>query len=269
MTSEILQSVDRLSKDTAAASVTLGDAEARFLVDTYYDMQDQRIRDNNKVRALSEADEPHDVLRWLAAQSTTLENQIKRALTKYAESDPRGAWPISVIGIGPIITAGLMSHIDITKAPTVGHIWRFAGLDPTQTWDKGQKRPWNARLKVVCWKAGESFVKVSGNEDAFYGRIYVQRKELEMSRNEAGMFADQAAAVLAKRRIGKDTDAYAAYSVGKLPPAHVHARAKRYAVKLFLAHLHDAWYHLAFNKAPPLPYAIEHLGHAHMIERPQ
>jgi Transposase IS116/IS110/IS902 family len=266
--SEILQSVDRLTRDLAAASITLSDTEARFLVDTYYTMQDDRIRANNQVRALNEAKEPHDVLRWLAAQSDTLESQIRRALTKYAEADPRGAWPMSIVGIGPIITAGLMSHIDITKAPTVGHIWRFAGLDPTTKWEKGQKRPWNARLKVVCWKAGESFVKVSGREDAFYGQIYAQRKALETQRNDAGEFAEQAAAVLALRKIGKDTDAYKAYSIGKLPPAHVHARAKRYAVKLFLSHLQDRWYRLHFGKAPPLPYPIAIGGHADFIDVP-
>ena len=266
--SEILQSVDRLTRDLAAASITLSDTEARFLVDTYYTMQDDRIRANNQVRALSESEEPHDVLRWLAAQSDTLETQIKRALTKYAEADPRGAWPMSIIGIGPIITAGLMSHIDITKAPTVGHIWRFAGLDPTTKWSKGEKRPWNARLKVVCWKAGESFVKVSGREDAFYGQIYAQRKLLETQRNDAGEFAEQAAAVLASRKIGKDTDAYKAYALGRLPPAHVHARAKRVAVKLFLAHLHHVWYVLHYEKEPPLPYPISILGHAHVIPVP-
>ena len=78
----------------------------------------------------------------------------------------------------------------------------YAGMDPRSTWEKGQKRPWNAQLKVLCWKLGESFVKVSGNEKAFYGRIYKERKALEMAKNEAGEYAAQAAAKLEKFKIG-------------------------------------------------------------------
>jgi hypothetical protein len=265
MSEQNIEPVTRLTKDLANASATMTAGEARFLVDSYYSMQEDRIRSNNQVRALGESEEPHDVLRWLADQSETLENQIKRSLAKYVEAHPVGGWLMSVVGIGPVIAAGLLAHIDIHKAPTTGHIWRFAGLDPTMKWEKGQKRPFNAKLKVVCWKAGESFVKVSGNENALYGQFYAERKKLEMERNEALAFKAQAENILATKKIGKTTDAYAAYSVGKLPPAHIHARAKRYAVKLFLAHLHDVWYRIEFKKDPPKPYVIEHLGHAHWI----
>ena len=36
----VLDSVDRLTRDLKKASVTLSHAEARYLVDTYYQMQD-------------------------------------------------------------------------------------------------------------------------------------------------------------------------------------------------------------------------------------
>ena len=87
-----------------------------------------------------------------------MEGQIKRALEKYVDNHPVGSWLTSIHGIGPVIAAGLLAHIDIARAPTVGHIWRFAGLDPTTKWEKKTRRPWNAALKVLTWKAGESFV---------------------------------------------------------------------------------------------------------------
>jgi len=174
----------------------------------------------------------------------------------------------SVDGIGAVIAAGFLAHIDIERCPTVGHIWAFAGLDPTRTWGKGEKRPHNSDLKTLCWKAGESFVKVSGKETAFYGHIYAKRKEYEIKRNEAGELADQAEEALKAKRIGRGTGAYKHYSAGRLPPAHIHARAKRYAVKLFLAHLHEVWYREHHGKAPPLPYPVAHLGHAHKIPVP-
>ena len=255
--------VQRLTRDIAVAAKTLSDAEVRFLVDSYYQMQENRIRAAGQIRSMG--DEPHLVLGWLEEQNATLEAQIKRALDKYTETHPVGEWMRSVFGIGPVIAAGMLAHIDITKAPTVGHIWRFAGLDPTVRWEKGQKRPWNAALKVLCFHAGESFVKFSNDERCVYGHFYRERRAYEERKNEAGDYAEQAKQKLERFKIGKDTDAYKAYIIGKLPPGHLHARAKRYAVKLFLSHLHGEMYRTVLGKEPPLPYPIAILGHAHMV----
>ncbi len=260
-----LEPIEKLNKDLKEATITLSDTEARFLVDSYYQMQENRKRSDNQVRSMSEEPEPHLVLSWLADNNRSLENQIKRALDYYSGSQEIGKWARSVKGIGPVISAGLIAHIDITQAPTVGHIWRYAGLDPTSVWEKGKKRPWNAQLKTLCWKVGESFVKVSGQDDAYYGKIYLQRKEQEILKNENGEFKAQAEQKLEKFKIGKTTDAYKSYSKGKLPPAHIHARAKRYAVKLFLSHLHERWYELTYDEKPPLPYPIAILGHVHKV----
>jgi hypothetical protein len=198
-----------------------------------------------------------------------MEGQVKRALDAYTTQQEVGRWSKTVVGIGPILAAGLIAHIDIEKAPTVGHIWRFAGLDPTVTWEKGQKRPWNATLKTLCWKIGESFVKVSGHDEDVYGKLYLERKAFEQARNVAGELADQAARKLERFKIGKDTDAYKAYVQGLLPPAHIHARAKRWAVKLFLSHWHHVAYVARYKEAPPKPFILTvEGGHAHYIPPP-
>jgi hypothetical protein len=275
----------KLSKDLLLAARTISDAEARFLTDAYYSMQDARIRADGQVRSIvknpvetGEVDpetgevlravEPHDVLKWLSDQNSTLEAQIKRALEKYVGAHVVGEWLIGIHGIGPVISAGLLAHIDIHKAPTAGHIWRFAGLDPTVRWEKKTTRPWNAQLKVICWKAGESFIKFHNSEECFYGHLWKTRKEVYIARNEAGDYAARAAQILTERKVGKDTDAYKAYSVGRFPPAHIHAMARRYAVKIFLSHLHGEMYRRILKKEPPFPYVLEHLGHAHMIKPP-
>ena len=175
----------------------------------------------------------------------------------------------SIVGIGPVIAAGLMCHIDIEKAPTVGHIWRFAGLDPTTIWEKKQKRPWNAKLKTLTWKISESFVKTCNHADSFYGPLYQERKVKEQANNDAGLYADQAKAKLEKFKIGKDTEAYGYYSKGFLPPAHIHARAKRWTVKLFLSHLDFVDHNLRYGVDPPKPYILTPQGgHAHEIKAP-
>ena len=43
--------IQRLTRDLANASRTMSDAEARFLVDAYYQMQDARIRSDGQIQA--------------------------------------------------------------------------------------------------------------------------------------------------------------------------------------------------------------------------
>lgn len=263
-----LAPVARLTRDIRDASKLLNDQEARFLVDSYYAMQRDRIRAAHQTRTLAGGEEPNTVMEYLLDNREVLEKQVGRALDAYSGAHPVGKWARSIVGIGPVISAGLLSHIDITKAPTVGHIWRYAGLDPTVKWGKGEKRPWNGSLKRLCFLIGESFVKVSGNERDVYGKVWRARKEMETAKNLAGDYADQAAAALLAKKFGDDTEALKHYKAGHLPPARIHLRAERYAVKLFLAHLHHVWHEIEFEVPPPKPYVLEHLGHVHYIGPP-
>jgi len=231
--------IDRLTRDLRVAARQLGDDEARYLVDAYYIMQDDRKRTYSQTVALGEAGEPNDVIGWLNAQSRTLENQIKSALDAYTNAHKMGSWMRSVHGIGPVLSAGLLAHIymgywcancrahgkeqceekqkaaktetheyvKVISCPTVGHIWAFAGIagDGQAKWEKGQKRPYNAKLKTLCWKIGQSFMKQSGDEACVYGRFWRQRKDREISKNEAGDFEGIAAARVAT--VGKGTEA--------------------------------------------------------------
>ena len=340
-----LTSIQRLTRDLRDAAITLSDTEARFLTDAYYTIQEDRKRSGNQILAME--NEPHSLLQWFFDQNATLEAQLKGALDKYSSSKPIGQWMKSQYGIGPVIAAGLMAHIDIKKAPTAGHIWSFAGLDDEAMWlgskkagdaikafvkekdkidaeklvaiargldgspkwlcrravraasgvelpFKGldhmtdekyvevflgsnevtvkdvisalSKRPWNASLKTLCWHIGQSFMKFSNRDDCFYGKLYRQQKMKYVAKNENGDYADQAAKLLPK--FDKATEAYGHLKGGKLPPAQIDARARRWVVKIFLAHVHDIWWELDTGTPPPSPYPIKHLGHVHVIEPP-
>jgi len=147
---EEIERLARLSKDAKAAALTLSDREARFLVDTYYRIQDNRKRSASQSRSLKKREQPNALVGWLAHLDKTVENSIKAVLLGYAKRSPIGVWSMSNYGIGPVIAAGLSAYIDITKAPTVGHIWSFAGLHPGVVWEKGTKRPFSADLKCLC-----------------------------------------------------------------------------------------------------------------------
>jgi len=251
--------VIRLSRDMRAAAVALGDEEARFLVSSYYNLQGHRIASGNQVKAIERGggDVPHSVLLWLAAQNQTLEDQVKGALDVYTRGHAVGAWLRGQVGVGPVLAAGLLAHLDIKEhGATVWKWYRFAGLDPTSRWEKGQKRPWNAELKRVCWLLGESLCKVSGREGAFYGKLYRLRKAYETRLNESGAYREQAEARLRTRAPGGDTVARKALEAGRLPLGQIHERSKRYAVKMLLSGLHMVWHWEEHGRLPHLPFAV-------------
>jgi hypothetical protein len=243
--------------------------QARWLVDYYYSVQDYRIQAHGQVRAVRQQadDGAIDLFVPLAVRMEEIEKDIRAALDTYSDQHVPGLWAKSITGVGPVIAAGLLAHIDIERAPTVGHIWSFAGLNPQAKWEKGQKRPWNASLKVLCWKIGDSFVKNKGRESDIYGKVYAERKALEVERNDGGQFAEQAQQALDSRNI-RDAGLKATYASGRLPDGRIDLRARRYAVKLFLAHYHHVAFEDRFGTPPPKPYVIEHGGHTHFIAPP-
>lgn len=321
----------KINRDIVKASNTLGRAECRYLVDLYYQIQGFRIATKNQIRSIvqSNTKEPHETITYFSNQFESIEEDIKKCLKVYVQSQPLGQWLLSITGIGPVISAGIMANLDIKKAETAGAFWRYCGLDPTIEWlgkekarklieevcgdkkkytvqdladlaqasnwgfdsllshfntpdEKGKltpmtkteitkylsRIPYNANMKKLMYLVGESFVKVQNNPSDVYGKLFVQRKAYEKAKNEKGDYANQASEKLLKYNIGKDTEAYKAYSQGKLPDAQIHARARRWTVKIFLSHLFEVWYKLEYGKEPPAPFAIDILGHAHKIKVP-
>lgn len=267
---ELLDSVKYIHKDMLASLKKNPPTrdEARFLVDIYYQMQGYRIALAGQIRSVGE--DPHESLDFFLRQAKIMEVQIQKMLQVFVMTDQHiGDWLMHVYGVGPVISAGLIAHIDINIGVTAGKIWRFAGLDPTVTWEKGQKRPWNAKLKTLCWKIGQSFLKFQNRDLCYYGKVFAQRREIETAKNERLEYKDQAAAKLERFNFRKTTTAYAYYSEGKLPPAHIQARARRYAVKLFLSHMQWVWFETYYQQPAPFPYTHEYGGHMDLILPPR
>lgn len=280
--------LDRLNKDLKTAATTLTQNEVRLLVDLYYQVQDLRIATANIVR--SQPGEPNALSGWIFKNFKIIEKDIAAAMGTFAAHYKVGQWLQSVYGIGPIISAGLLAHLDIKKAKTPGNFLSFAGMiEPTrQPWEKKQKRPWNAKLKtLVTVRMGETFIKFSGQDKCVYGKLYVDRKKRLIRENTAGKFSDHALA--RSEDVDKKTIAYQWYSgqypgndmgedfflltlpqreqkmkscrldEGKgmpmLPPAHIHARARRYVAQMVLSHLHYVMYEDYYGKTYEfLPY---------------
>lgn len=256
-----------LNRDVMNMAVDLDSNSTRSLVDAYYTLQENRIAFAAQARELQKQDSPHELVAYLSTRIEILEKSLKRPLEAFASSTVAGSWALDQYGIGPVLAAGLLAHIDISKAPTAGSVWRYAGLDPTQTWEKGQKRPFNAELKTLCWKIGQSFMKFSGRDECFYGQLYKQDKIRRVEKNEAGDYAEFAKSILDKKNF-KVNQTRKTLESGKLSDAQIDAQARRFAVKIFLSHYHAVAYQDYHGRPAPRPYIIEHGGHAHEIAIP-
>jgi len=278
--------------------------EATNLVRQYYAIQKLRIGSNNRQYQLdqkasnnSNSKEENISFAYAKAGLKETEDVITMWLKEYAKNDPIGRWLLSVKGIGPVLAAGLISYIDISKCQTAGAIWKYAGWEghrPPKK--KGVKLDYNPHFRVLCWKIGESFQKVSGYKtvelkdengkkyketvrdengnpidrypDALYGHLYREKLKIYIAKNEAGGFKAAADLALSEKNFEKESTTKACYESGKLPMAHLIAMAKRYAVKIFLSNLFELWYEYENGCKAPRPFVEVYCGHVHMIEPP-
>lgn len=123
------------------------------------------------------------------------------------------------------------------------------------------KPPYNTELKKMMYIVGDMFIKNSGRDKSLYGKIYKQKKLEYIRLNEQGCYAEQAKKILEEKNFSKTTSTYKALSEGRLSDAHINARARRYAVKLFISHVFEAMYYAEYRKEPPQTYVIKYMDH--------
>ena len=319
-------------------STTITKDELKFIVHLFYSAQKDRIAVSNQLFALTNGNmtgkeelesASYSIIKWEFENQTIREKELLKILKLVAESDQRGKWLTSIIGIGPTIAANLMAQLDVTKVQyasqfisycglssqsielggrpwtgkeasrkivdeiigdakeiTATHIiqiaartkWSVAHIEKdAATYSKDgritgytkeaiiksiSKIPYNKELKTLMFKIGESFIKQSNNKKSLYGRLYKEYRADYTRRNEEGEFAERAAKILKEKNYGKSTNAYKAYSQGKLPDAHIIAMARRKTLKIFISHVFECFYVCEYGQSiPPVPYVYgEALG---------
>lgn len=281
----------RLRDDLKAAAKIMGRQELRFIADSFEQRQLDRIRTAHRQRTTLGAGEPGAVLAYLAQRELALEKILGAVMGIAAREDPLGKWMLSQKGVGPLLSARLVA-LGNWGAPNAAKVLAFAGFNPDRKWAKGEKRPWSARLKRLCYLLGESFVKVSNNDGAFYGKVYREAKDEYWARNLRGDYVEVARAERA--HVDKATEKWkwnnGCFTVeqakeriaGVMPeagepgsglemlaPGHIHDRARRKTVKLFLCHAWEVEQRLNNpGVEPPRPWVIEHGGHTKYIRPP-
>ena len=261
----------------------------RTLVDMYYDFQSQRIQTQLRIGAsqrehlLTEDDLSIYGITTIFENAQAFEKDIEKLIRAQLKNHALYNQYLSrIIGIGPMLSAGLIAYIDdIEKFEHVSSLWQYCGygmnrycpkckkptyqdveyetgktakkLHPlercpicnTQTNPIIQRRiigyqsNWNDKLKVLAWKTGTSFVKQTPTRSK-YRKLYDKIKAEEHK--------------LHPNRIKKKSKTL--YSDG-----HLHNRAMRKVVKIFLAHLWQTWRRQKGLETTE-PYAKQLLGHS-------
>lgn len=128
------------------------------------------------------------------------------------------------------------------------------------------KRPWNAALKTLCWKLGDSFCKLGTRfPNSLYAKVYREEKAKRVEANAGSQYAELAAATLKKKKFS-DKATRELYESGHLPDGRIDLQARRKAVKLFLSHYWTrAWLQAHPGQEAPKPWIIAHGGHIDLI----
>ncbi len=165
--------IRRLNADLGTAAASLAPAEARTVVDLYYQIQEFRKASKNQVLAGQQAAgrEPNSLLTFVGAEFRALENLCKKAMDVFTDQHVVTRWAKGLVGVGPVLAGGIFSQINMDKAPTAGSIWRFAGLDPTMKWyssEEAQKfaRDQRGTRKLTPEVAREIAMAAGKNPDA-------------------------------------------------------------------------------------------------------
>ncbi len=221
--------------------------------------------------------------KWIDGRMERMEVELKSQIEKTVPLSPIwDAWLGHIRGIGPCIGGGLLSVLDVKLASSPSAFYKICGLHVDDDGlavhrERGVKLEYNPFLKVVCWKAGESFVKCKSDR-SFYRRIYDRvRGEIDerfvpyLAKAEAekkatgrdknlpmlemhGDVIDPASPCRREshgdghlildsngpieKGTGKEKKRYSRIPC---PDSHRYEMAKRKTVKLFLSHLWTVW----------------------------
>jgi hypothetical protein len=223
----------------------------KFAIGRYYQIQKNRITMSFQIMSLKQQKEDTTALETIYDNFVSIEKAIGTLLAEIVKKHKMWEYLQGVKGIGPILAAGLLAHLDVHRADHVSGFWKICGLSVAEdgralsrrkehliemtykdSAGKEQTRmgiAFDPFLKTLCYKIGESFVKSKGIYRALYDRT---RKYYEM-----------------KYPTTQKINGKTFYS-----KAHKYAMAKRPVLQRFLLDMWLHWREMEGLKIDP-PYA--------------
>lgn len=194
--------------------------------------QRERIRMGNRVVAVEQGRSTVNIatIERYCERFQLLEKEVTCEIAESVKEHEVYWWLSATKGIGPGLAGCLLAHIDIEKANTVSALWKYSGLAVTDGVadrpTKGQKLPYNAELKRICFLIGSSFLRANSPYRDLYdeAKAHYQRTKPDWTLKHRDM------------------------------------SARRKMTKTFLSHLWSVW---RFQRGLPLrqPYAFQLLNH--------
>jgi hypothetical protein len=215
--------------------------ELRILVDCRGQIQKERIAFGNRLFALVGSDGKwgdrgsgvqEEIIAECYELLLGLERKLDERIAAIVKDHPLYEHLSKIKGVGSLLAAELLAFVDISRAPTVSSLWRYAGYGVTDgKADRpvaGEKLKYNKRLKKVCYVIAVSFLRARSP----YAQIYYEARErYEAERPD-------------------------------WPKARRHLAAMRKMIKVFLAHFWEVA-RLAEGLPVKRPYVFDRLGHVH------
>ena len=277
-------------------------SDIRILVEAYLDVQEDRKRAYNRMLAYNrmKVKTPHGA--WTVNEFKQMEEKIKKRLVEAMKDHPVMSWIKGVKGVKEVLASQLVAIIgDVSRFPTISSLWKMCGLHVETRCEKCGKRyfkndlekeqfiekmvnrlramhekrkektkfdeeaakkkvlswichckdpkpvnvaprrrrgellDWNPKARMICWKIATQLLKIGKRTNSKWWQLYQQYREYYKKRGDA-------------------KNDY-----------HVHNRALRRIMKLFVACLWLVWREVEGLPTRP-PYAIEKLQHTHYID---
>lgn len=207
---------------------------------------------------------------------------VEVEMEKIVRRLPITGWIETIDGVSYLSLAAVIGSAgDLHRYPTVQSLWKRMGLAvmpngrqrAMRDAEQAKLHGYSPMRRAIMWNIGASILRSQSRrnekvEDPETGKkvktevvtkpagpwreIYDNRRAYETAKNEAGDYAEQATLRLAEAQFGKTTEAYKAYSKGKLPPLHLHMRAQRYLEKMWLKQLWIEW-----RRVMPKPLLVD------------
>jgi len=188
-----------------------------------------------------------------------LEKWIDDTIAELIQAHPAYPWFSRVRGVGRENIAKVIGQIDIEKADTISALWKFCGYSVDNGYApkriKGDTLHYNSNLRSMCWRLGSSLLRAKGR---FYEYYLVEKDKYVQRYQGQGMSIVPATSLPKVNGKKQETDTI-------ISEGHVHNRALRKMIKLFLACLWLIWRQVE-GLPVTKPYVIDKLGHDGFID---
>lgn len=210
------------------------------------DVQKVRTGMENRAGAIERDGLPEEwsaPARAVVEELARTEKGLNRYLEQQAKRHPMAAWVKQQKGIG---LPGFARLIGITgpldRFATVSKLWRYLGLavigGEAERKQKGVKLSYSPQGKVLCFQLGESIVKTGKGGE--YRAVYDDKRAAYFARERTGPSGCPTGRVH-KTKTGAIVACVKADESGKETSAHIHAMARRFAVKRLLRRAWTEW----------------------------